>query len=74
MPLCLQLVRKLPSKEKDEWVRQVEREQFPENVKGLAEWAQVRAKTLRVRERYNEQTVSEEKGCLASKAHAKGGP
>ena len=44
MPLCLQLVRKLPSKEKDEWVRQVEREQFPENVKGLAEWAQVRAK------------------------------
>ena len=57
VPLCLQLVRKLPSKEKDEWVRQVEREQFPENVKGLAEWAQVRAKTLRVRERYNEQTV-----------------
>ena len=40
----------------------MEREQFPENVKGLAEWAQVRAKTLRVRERYNEQTVSEEKG------------
>ena len=34
VPLCLQLVRKLPSKEKDEWVRQVECEQFPENVKG----------------------------------------
>ena len=72
MPLCLQLVMKLPSKEKDEWVRQVEREQFPENVKGQAEWAQVRAKTLHVRERYNEQTISEEKGVSHQKRMPKG--
>ena len=42
-------------------MRQVERENYTENVKGLAQWAQARAKTLRMRERYNEQAGSEEK-------------
>ena len=40
--LTVKVVRKLPSREEDEWVRQVEREQFPENIKGLAERAQAR--------------------------------
>jgi hypothetical protein len=53
MPLCTQLVRKLPPSEKDEWVRQVERKQVAENVKGLAEYAQLRVKSLRKRDRYN---------------------
>ena len=50
----------------------MEREQFPENVKGLAEWAQVRAKTLRVRERYDEQAVSEEKSVSHQRRTPKG--
>jgi hypothetical protein len=37
MPLCTQLVRKLPPSETNEWVRTVERKQVTENVKGLAE-------------------------------------
>ena len=53
MPLCTQLVRKLPPSEKNEWVRQVERKQVTENVKGLAEYAQLRVKSLRKRDRYN---------------------
>jgi hypothetical protein len=53
MPLCTQLVRKLPPSEKDEWMRQVERKQVTENVKGLAEYAQLRVKSLRKRDRYN---------------------
>ncbi|CAB4024185.1 Hypothetical predicted protein [Paramuricea clavata] len=53
MPLCTQLVRKLPPSEKDEWVRQIERKQVTENVKGLAEYAQLRVKLLRKRDRYN---------------------
>ena len=53
MPLCTQLVRKLPPSEKDEWVRQVERKQVTKNVKGLAEYAQLRAKSLPKRDRYN---------------------
>ena len=58
IPLCTQFVRKLPAREKDEWVRQIEREQVSEDVSGLAEWAQARAKTMRKRERYNEQPAS----------------
>ena len=54
---CTQLVRKLPLTEKDEWVRQIEHNQVSEDVKGLAEWAQVLAKTLRKRERNNEQST-----------------
>jgi hypothetical protein len=46
MPLCTQLVRKLPPSEKDEWVRQVEHKQVTENVKGLSEYAQLRVKSL----------------------------
>jgi hypothetical protein len=53
MPLCTQLVRKLPPSEKNEWVRKVERKQVTENVKGLAEYAQLRVKSLRKRDRYN---------------------
>ena len=58
IPLCTQLVRKLPAREKDEWVRQIDREQVSEDVSGLAEWAQARAKTMRKRKRYNEQLAS----------------
>ncbi|XP_048578061.1 uncharacterized protein LOC116619333 [Nematostella vectensis] len=58
LPLCTQLVRKLPAEERDEWVRQVERGQVQEDLKGLAEWAQTRSKTLRMRERYNEQPTA----------------
>lgn len=58
IPVCTQLVRNLPAREKDEWVRQIEREQVSEDVSGLAEWAQARAKTMRKRERYNEQPAS----------------
>ena len=54
---CTQLVRKLPLTEKDEWVRQIEHKQVSEDVKGLAEWAQVLAKTLRKCERNNEQST-----------------
>ena len=57
-PLCTQLVRKLPPSDKDEWVRQVERDYVDEDVRGFAEWAQARAKTLRKRERYNDSPIS----------------
>ena len=53
MPLCTQLVRKLPPSEKDEWVRQVERKQVTKNVKGLAEYSKLRTKSLPKRDRYN---------------------
>ena len=36
IPLCTQLVCKLPPSEKDEWVRQIECKQATECVKGLA--------------------------------------
>ena len=65
IPLCTQLVRKLPAREKDEWVRQIEREQLSEDVSGLAEWAQARAKTMRKRERYNEQPASPAKSSFS---------
>ena len=65
IPLCTQLVRKLPAREKDEWVRQIEREQVSEDVSGLAEWAQARAKTMRKRERYNEQPASPAKSSFS---------
>lgn len=35
----------------DEWVRQLDSEAYAEDVKGLALWAQAKAKTLRKRER-----------------------
>jgi hypothetical protein len=44
------LVQKLPPRERDEWVKQVESEDYSEDMKGLAKWAQVRAKTMRKRE------------------------
>jgi hypothetical protein len=53
IPLCTLLVQKLPPRERDEWVKQVESEDYSEDMKGLAKWAQVRAKTMRKRERYN---------------------
>ena len=39
-------------------MQQIEREQVSEDVSGLAEWAQARAKTMRKRKRYNEQPAS----------------
>ncbi|XP_048576390.1 uncharacterized protein LOC125558915 [Nematostella vectensis] len=73
LPLCTQLVRKLPAEERDEWVRQVERGQVQEDLKGLAEWAQTRSKTLRMRERYNEQptakSVPAAKGASQQRRH-----
>ena len=39
-------------------MRQIEREQVSEDVNGLAEWALARVKTMRKRERYNEQPAS----------------
>ena len=39
-------------------MRQIEHEQVSENVSGLAEWAQVRAKTMRKRKQFNEQPFS----------------
>lgn len=74
VPRCTQLVSKLPTtKLKDEWVRQIEREQVSDDVKGLAEWAQLRAKTLRKREREQPTIPTKERfsrGCtqLSSKS------
>ena len=48
-------------------MRQVERDQISENVKGLAEWTQARAKTLHMLERYNEKTVCEDKSVAQQK-------
>lgn len=53
--LCTQLVRKLHAREKDGLIRQVEQGNFTEDVRGLAEWAQSRLKTLRKRECYEDQ-------------------
>lgn len=55
VPLYTQLVRKLHASEKDGFIRQVEQGNFTEDVRGLAEWAQSRLKTLCKRERYEDQ-------------------
>ncbi|CAB4006844.1 Hypothetical predicted protein, partial [Paramuricea clavata] len=79
IPLCTLLVQKLPPRERDEWVKQVESEDYSEDMKGLAKWAQIRAKTMRKRERYNieppdkgklESTNFQSPGRMRGRVHA----
>ncbi|CAB4018436.1 Hypothetical predicted protein, partial [Paramuricea clavata] len=78
IPLCTLLVQKLPPRERDEWVKQVESEDYSEDMKGLAKWAQVRTKTMRKRERYNieppdkgkESTNFQPPGRMRGRVHA----